>query len=74
MHAKDINLILILDPGIRMKKGYHIYDEFVKSGALIKSVKYPPFVVARVWPGKCVFPDFFHPKAVELWKKGLKEL
>jgi len=74
MHSDDQQLVLILDPGIKILKGYHVYDDFVKKQALIKSVKHPPFAEGNVWPGATVFPDFFNVDAVELWKSGLKEL
>eukprot|EP00826_Nyctotherus_ovalis_P046921 TRINITY_DN5341_c0_g2_i2.p1 TRINITY_DN5341_c0_g2~~TRINITY_DN5341_c0_g2_i2.p1 ORF type:complete len:897 (+),score=249.47 TRINITY_DN5341_c0_g2_i2:103-2793(+) len=74
MHSKKISLVLIVDPGIKVRKGYHVYDGFVREKACIRSARYPPFSVGIVWPGMCVFPDFFNPNAVRLWKEGLKEL
>ncbi len=74
MHAKDINLVVILDPGIRQQPGYPIYDMAVQKKALLRSAKNPPFVVGDVWPGLTVFPDYWHPDGVSIWKYGLELL
>jgi len=74
MHAKNINLVLILDPGIKIRKGYDVYDNFIKGKACIRGIKHPPYSVGIVWPGMCVFPDFYHPNTANLWKQGLKDL
>ena len=43
------------------------YDLFIKSGYSGKNL------MAKVWPGKTVFPDFFNPKINKIWDKGLND-
>ena len=38
---------------------------FIKSGYTHKNL------IAKVWPGKTVFPDFFNPEIYKLWDLGL---
>ena len=42
-------------------------DIFIKSNYTKKNL------IGKVWPGKTVFPDFFHPKIQEFWNKGLED-
>ena len=44
-----------------------MYNLFIKSGYTGKNL------MARVWPGKTVFPDFFNPLIDKLWDKGLDD-
>ena len=39
----------------------------------IKSNYTKEYLIGKVWPGKTVFPDFFHPKISEFWNKGLED-
>ena len=41
------------------------YNLFIKSGYTGNNL------IAKVWPGKTVFPDFFNPQIDLLWDKGL---
>ncbi|PIB37338.1 glycosyl hydrolase [Reichenbachiella sp. 5M10] len=58
--------IVIIDPGIKIDKGYKVYeqgrkgDHFCKrmDGALLK---------ASVWPGPCHFPDFTKKRTRKWW-------
>ena len=53
-----------------------IYSDFKDS--CIKSAIHPDLndgnLVGPVWPGKAAFPDFWHEKAQDAWKKGLDRL
>ena len=42
-------------------------DIFIKSNYTKENL------IGKVWPGKTVFPDFFHPKISEFWNKGLED-
>ena len=43
------------------------FNLFIKSGYSGKNL------MAKVWPGKTVFPDFFNPQIDKLWDKGLDD-
>ena len=70
---KEMNFktIVILDPGIKIEKGYPVYDEGVKKGYFIK---YPDGenYSGEVWPGWSHFPDFTNPKVRDWWAEKLK--
>ncbi|MBS7566350.1 glycoside hydrolase family 31 protein [Mucilaginibacter sp. Bleaf8] len=65
---KDINfeLVTIVDPGIKIEKGYQQYDEGVEQGYF---ATYPngENYTGEVWPGRCHFPDFFREDVREWW-------
>ena len=42
-------------------------DIFIKSNYTKNNL------IGKVWPGKTVFPDFFHPNISEFWFKGLQD-
>ncbi len=65
LKAMGFHTTVIVDPGIKVEKGYHAYED-----GLIKNLfaVYPdgtPYT-AQVWPGWCHFPDFTNPDA-RLW-------
>ncbi len=66
-----INIITILDPGIKIEKGYQAYDKALKNDLFLK---YPngQNYEAGVWPGLCAFPDFTNPKARKWWSESVK--
>ncbi len=68
-----IHTMVIIDPGIKIEKGYKVYDEGVKNNYFLK---YPDdgFYEGEVWPGLCHFPDFTNPEVREWWGKQFKVL
>lgn len=62
---KKVHLVPIIDAGIKIEKGYDVYDEGVKNNYFTVDRDGKPFVAA-VWPGKVHFPDFFNPD-VRVW-------
>ncbi|HEY4788193.1 MAG TPA: TIM-barrel domain-containing protein, partial [Bacteroidales bacterium] len=62
---------VIIDPGVKVEKGYSVYEDGLKSGIFIK---YPDgtYYEGNVWPGWCNFPDFTMPKAREWWGNQVK--
>ncbi len=62
MLEDDIKLIPIIDAGVKVEKGYDIYEEGIENGYFCTDVEGNPFVAA-VWPGKVHFPDFLNPNA-----------
>ena len=62
----NIHTTVIIDPGIKVEKGYKAYEEGVKQNYFIK---YPDGqdYTAQVWPGWCHFPDFTKPLVRKWW-------
>jgi len=65
--------IVIVDPGIKIEKGYEPYEDGLKNDVF---VKYPDGTnyEGEVWPGWCHFPDFTSPKVRNWWAKYFKQL
>lgn len=68
-----IHTVVIIDPGIKVEKGYNVYDEGVKDNYFIK---YPDGTnyTGQVWPGWCNFPDFTKPDVRTWWGTQFKGL
>ncbi len=65
--------VTIIDPGVKVEKGYHAYEDGFKENYFLK---YPDGTnyTGQVWPGWCHFPDFTNPKAREWWGGKFKDL
>jgi alpha-glucosidase len=65
-------LTVIVDPGVKIEKGYGTYDRGLKADAF---AKYPDGTdyTARVWPGWCHFPDFTKAAARTWWADEIKK-
>ena len=65
--------VIIIDPGVKVEKGYAAYEDGVKENVFLK---YPDGTnyTGQVWPGWCHFPDFTMPKAREWWGLKFKDL
>ncbi|CAM3262158.1 glycoside hydrolase family 31 protein [Rhodothermus bifroesti] len=68
LRREGLRLVTIVDPGVKVDPGYHVYDEGLAADAF---VRYPDgtLYTGRVWPGFCHFPDFTHPQ-VRAWFGG----
>jgi alpha-glucosidase len=73
LHNLGFKVVTIIDPGIKYEKGYGVYDSGVKDDIFVRE-KNGKYFVGQVWPGDCVFPDFFNQKAREWWGKQYKAL
>ncbi|MDE6313448.1 MAG: alpha-glucosidase [Lachnospiraceae bacterium] len=62
MKKEHVRLIPIIDAGVKIEKGYDIYEEGVEQNYFCKDEEGRDFVGA-VWPGKVHFPDFLNPDA-----------
>ncbi|MCX6248199.1 MAG: DUF5110 domain-containing protein [Bacteroidetes bacterium] len=73
INAMGFHLATIVDPGIKIEKGYKNYDEGIQNDYF---VKYPDgkLYIGSVWPGRCHFPDFTKPKTREWWGKSFSAL
>lgn len=68
-----IHTAVIVDPGVKVEKGYSVYEEGLKYNYFIK---YPDGsnYTGEVWPGWCNFPDFTNPKVRTWWGTQFKGL
>ncbi len=71
LKAQGINIITILDPGIKVEKDYPAYENALKQDLFLK---YPNGKIyeAGVWPGLCNFPDFTNSKTRQWWGESVK--
>lgn len=62
---------VIVDPGIKVEKGYEAYESGVKEDIFLK---YPDgqYYTGQVWPGWCHFPDFTSEKGRAWWQKEVR--
>ncbi|SET36821.1 glycoside hydrolase family 31 protein [[Clostridium] polysaccharolyticum] len=65
MKEKGIHLVPIIDAGVKIEKGYEVYEEGVEKGYFCKTED-GEYFTAGVWPGKCHFPDFMD-KDARIW-------
>ncbi len=61
-----VRLVTILDVGVKVERGYSVFEEGIKREAFIKSGSDELFV-GYVWPGACVFPDFLDDGVRDWW-------
>ncbi|HPO48732.1 MAG TPA: glycoside hydrolase family 31 protein [Spirochaetota bacterium] len=69
MKDKGFRLLPIIDPGVKIEKGYDVYEEGLKNNYFCKDEKGNNFTAA-VWPGLTHFPDFTN-KTTRRWWGGL---
>ncbi|HYW96058.1 MAG TPA: TIM-barrel domain-containing protein, partial [Bacteroidales bacterium] len=65
---------VILDPGIKIEKGYPVYDDGLARNVFIKNPGGDTYFRGEVWPGMCYFPDFTNPATRQWWGDHLKKL
>ncbi len=73
LHSMGFKVVTIIDPGIKDEKGYMVYDSGIKKDVFVKLPDGENFV-GQVWPGDCVFPDFFNKKTRTWWGEQYKYL
>ncbi len=64
MKAQNIRLVPIIDAGVKVEKGYPVYEEGVEKGYFCKDKDGKEFI-AGVWPGQVHFPDVLNKNARE---------
>lgn len=65
--AEDgIKIVTIIDPGVKLEKGYEVYDTGVKNGYFATTPEGEVYVNA-VWPGDAVYPDFGRKEVRDWW-------
>lgn len=71
LKGMGVRTAIIVDPGIKVEKGYTAYEEGIKNDLFLKypdGTKY----AAEVWPGLCNFPDFTLPETRNWWGNSFK--
>ncbi|KAJ4952968.1 hypothetical protein NE237_029800 [Protea cynaroides] len=72
LHRNGFKAIWMIDPGIKLEKGYFVYDSGSEKDVWVKKADGTPFT-GNVWPGPCVFPDFTQAKTRLWWCNLVKE-
>lgn len=73
MKEQDIKLVPIIDAGVKIEKGYDVYEEGVKNNYFCKDENGSDFISA-VWPGLTHFPDFLKDEARQWFGSKYKVL
>lgn len=73
LRAMGFRVVIILDPGVKVEEGYHIYDEGVKGDYFVKYPDGVPYSGAA-WPGWCHFPDFTKEEVRQWWSGKVEEM
>jgi len=68
-----VYIIPIIDAGVKIEKGYDIYEEGIIGDHFVKTEAGKPYVAA-VWPGKVHLPDFLRPETRKWWGEKYKVL
>jgi alpha-glucosidase len=73
LHRMGYHVVTIVDPGIKIEKGYFAYDEGISNDYFIK---YPDgsCYTGSVWPGRCHFPDFTKESTRKWWGANFRHL
>jgi alpha-glucosidase len=71
LNAMGFKLVTIIDPGVKVDKGYKIYDEGLKKGYFATDKEGITYV-NEVWPGDAVYPDFLNSKVRKWWAENQK--
>jgi alpha-glucosidase len=65
-------VVVMCDPGIKVEKEYHTYDDGIRNDVFVKYPDGKPYT-GQVWPGWCHFPDFTRPSTRAWWKEQFRE-
>ena len=72
MKQMGFDMVTIVDPGIKVEKGYAAYESGLAGNHF---AKYPDgkTYVGHVWPGRCHFPDFTKKTTADWWGNNFKD-
>lgn len=73
LKQKGFNTAVIIDPGIKVEKGYRAYEDGAKDNLFLKFPDGTDYT-GQVWPGWCHFPDFTNSKTRSWWGNSFKGL
>ncbi|MBW3636059.1 MAG: DUF5110 domain-containing protein, partial [Armatimonadetes bacterium] len=66
LEKQGFRAITIIDPGVKVERGYAVYDQAVERDVLCKT-EGGDLYIGQVWPGKTAFPDFVMQEARDWW-------
>lgn len=66
LHSKNFKSVYMIDPGVKIQSGYHVYDQGNAGNHWVQNSSGSPYV-GDVWPGACNFPDFTRPETRTWW-------
>ncbi len=58
--------VWMIDPGVKKEEGYFVYDEGTEADVWVRDTQGEVYN-GEVWPGVCVFPDYFRSDVREWW-------
>ncbi len=73
MKQQHVHLVPIIDAGVKVEKGYDVYEEGVENGYFCVRGDGSPFV-GVVWPGETHFPDVLNPDARAWFGRNYRRL
>lgn len=68
LQEQDINLVTIVDPGVKIDPEYEVYRQGQKQDFFCRYLDGRPYR-EEVWPGMTAFPDFTREKVRRWWKE-----
>lgn len=72
LHSKGYKSVWMIDPGVKVEKGYSVYESGSQKDVWVKKADGTDFI-GKVWPGDCVFPDFTQEKTAKWWAALYKD-
>ena len=66
LHAHGFKGVWMIDPGVKVDPNYALYQAGENKGYWVTRQSGREYH-GRVWPGRCVFPDFTQPQVAEWW-------
>jgi alpha-glucosidase len=66
LREDDVKLVTIIDPGVKLDRGYRVFQDGLRRGMFCTLPNERP-MVSIVWPGWVYFPDFTNPDARIWW-------
>ncbi len=73
LEKDDVRLVAILDPGVKLDRGYPTFQQGLRQGMFCTLPNGKP-LLGVVWPGWVHFPDFTDPTARAWWGGQYPEL
>ncbi len=72
LKAQGFQVVTIVDPGIKVDPGYHVYESGLAGDHFIKYPDGEPFI-GDVWPGPCHFANFTRPETRQWWRELVQQ-
>jgi alpha-glucosidase len=66
LHELGVNLVTIVDPGVKVDEDYNVYREARSNDLFCKTMSGDEYRNV-VWPGMCAFPDFTNSRTRTWW-------